>query len=78
MEAVARELDRLKRRGLAPMGKAKDFDSLEGLYVAVLDPSAGMIALLRFQKEKFIDVVTGSEVQMTDHAGKKVIWIEVK
>ena len=31
MNAVARELDRLKRRGLVPMGKAEDFETLEGI-----------------------------------------------
>jgi hypothetical protein len=66
----------LVRRGEAVAGQRTDFDTLEGLYGAVVDRT-GLVMLVKVVNGVYIDVTSRREVDLNQHADKRVTWIDV-
>ncbi|MBS4029146.1 MAG: LPP20 family lipoprotein [Ignavibacteriales bacterium] len=75
-EEVTATLNALAKKNKIIFGSAKDFESREGLYAAVVAQN-GIVALLKFEKGKYFDATTGNETDITQFAGKRMIWIEM-
>ena len=75
-DTFLKTLNDLVRQGKVVQGSAKNFDSLEGLYGAVVDKN-GLAAMVHCAKGKYTDVQTGAEMNMEEFAGKRIVWIDV-
>ncbi|HLP15709.1 MAG TPA: LPP20 family lipoprotein [Bacteroidota bacterium] len=74
---VKSEMIRLGKRGDLIAGKKDDFESLDGLYVIVLDEQ-GIRAMLLYDRNTYTNIATGEPVQLPDYAGKRILWVKVQ
>jgi len=75
-DGVTSKLDSLVKKNKLITGSAKDFESREGLFAAIIDQN-GIVALVRFEKQKYYNAKNMSEIDITHYAGMRIIWIEV-
>ena len=75
-EEVLKELSIMMRKGIIVQGKKEDFESLDGLYVAVVGRS-GLIALLNYKQNKYNDLISGTQKNIQEYSDIKNLWFEL-
>lgn len=76
LKGIRDELNELIKKGAIVQGRASDFESLNGLYCTVLD-TTGLIALLKNEKNKYYDFLSGRNVELKEYAGMRIMWFEL-
>lgn len=70
-------LNECNREMRISIGKQKDFESKEGLYVFIVDPQQ-VLAIYLFTQDHFVDLAGNDALSnlSSRHAGKTVIWVK--
>jgi hypothetical protein len=71
------EIARLSKRGDIVAGKKGDFESLDGLYLIVLD-GTGVQTILYYTNGAYINTRSGETITLPDYAGKRTLWVKVQ
>ncbi len=69
-------LQSLEKQQRIVTGSASRFESLEGLYGAILS-TEGLAAVVYHKAGRLTDIRTGAEAEMKSYKGMKVTWIQV-
>ena len=75
-EELIKVLKNLEKKGRIITGNETDFGTIEGLYGLIVG-KAGLEVIFRVEKGRRIDLDSGKEIILSDHAGKPLTYIEM-